>query len=356
MDIVSVLQTKLPSLSISTHTPLAPLTTFRVGGPAEVLIRTKNAQELNTVLAFLTTNHYPLTTILGNASNVIVSDQGLAGITILHRSPELNYHILTKAPKNQNTKEQKTIDTHRDERQAYKYLDFSSLDYDESHLPQTTVEVESQVPLQAFILAMFAKGLTGLQWFAGIPGTLGGATWYNIHGGNYHLSDFIASVTVFNLASAKTMVLSARDLAFDYDYSVLQKNPKLIILSVCLKLFQGDSIRAKQTYLAWKAQKMKVQPLPSAGSAFKNILTQESATKLGFEGWSTGWVIDHKLGWKGKTVGGAQISSQHANFIVNTGSATASDYKRLTELVQKEFTKRWHLTLPTEVQFLGKYT
>jgi len=346
------LQKEFPRLPIKTNEILAPYTTFKIGGPAEIFATTESSDQLKNLLIFIKTNYPRLPiTILGNASNVLVADSGLKGLVIKNNSqnikilpPDLNLNQLST---------KKTIPNHRTELDPEKYLDFSSLDYDESDKPQISVEIESGVPLPYALAYLFKKKITGLQWFAGIPGTLGGATWYNIHGGKYHFSNFIKEVSVLNFKTGKEELLPAKDLAFSYDYSIFQKKPHLIILSTTLNLYRGDIKKARTTAQKWIGQKANCQPLPSAGSVFQN-LDPTLAKKHGFKSPSIGWIIDQLLNLKGKTIGGAQISPFHANFIVNQKKATAKDVLSLIGLIKKEFKKRWNIDLKLEIKLLGK--
>ena len=335
-------------LSFQKNHPLAPYTTLRIGGPAEFFLHTHSSQELVQALKYALKNKLS-PTILGNGSNVLISDSGLSGLVIKNSST--NIKLLSKKSVSPSSS-LKTIPTYRSEPEAKKYLDFSSLDYDESKLPQTTIKVDSGTSLQHLIAWTFNQSLTGLQWFAGIPGTVGAAVYCNIHGGSYHFSDYLKEIEVFNLKTKKTQTLKKEELNFDYDQSLLQKKPELIILSATLCLFQGDVPKAQAIYATWTSQKNKVQPQNSAGCTFKNVLSPQKAKSLNFDSPSTSWVIDHVLKLKGKKEGGAQISHQHANFIVNTGNATAKDYLKLAALVQKKFKAKTGLDLEIEVKVL----
>ncbi len=341
------IQDKFPDLTVKTNWSLAPLSTFKIGGPAQIFTITKSSNQLKELLVFVKKDHPQLPlTILGNASNTLISDSGIEGLVIKNTSQ--NIHILKKKPP--ESKKQ-LIPVLRQEKDSKKYLDFNSLNYDESDKEKVFVEIESGVPFPYAISHLLQKGVTGLQWFAGIPGTVGGATWYNLHGGSYHLSDFIHSVEVLDLKNSTVKKMSPKDLNFAYDYSLLQKKPNLIILSTTLSLYKGNIEKAQSTAQKWIEQKKKVQPIPSAGSVFKN-LSPDLAQKHGFESSSVGWIIDQKLKLKGKTIGSAQISPLHANFIVNTGSAKAKDVLSLIKLVQKEFKNRWNIKLEPEIKIL----
>ncbi len=354
----STLKQVLPQLDIRQNQPLAPFTTFNIGGPADIFIHTKSTEEFTQVLkelSVISTASLPeksdfSLTILGNGSNVLISDKGLRGVVVKNSSESIEVVDTSPIP----------VDFHhtytqRQENEPEKYLDFTKLDYDESAQPQVLVKLSSGTSLPYAITYLIDHGITGLQWFAYIPGTIGGATWYNIHGGAYHFSDYLESVDVFNLKTGKTETYFKKDLDWKYEKSFFQTQPNLIIVSTTLRLFRGDSKMAKQVKNAWILQKVKVQPMNSAGSVFANP-PLEKCLEIWGEQKSTGWIIDHELNWKGKQVGGAQISLQHSNFIVNASHATARDVADLIKQIQSEVQNRFHLTLEPEINFLGDFS
>jgi len=332
-------------ITLKNHS-LAPYTTIKIGGPADEFINTKSSEEFVSCLKSIAPS---IPTILGNGSNVLISDSGIRGIVIKNSSSDIE--IIDTAPI--PVKFNHTY-TQRNENEPEKYLDFSKIDYDESDKPQVLVKISSGTPLPYAINFLIDKGITGLQWFAYIPGTVGGATWYNIHGGAYHFSDYLESIEVFNLETGKYETFYKKDLEWKYEKSFFQSNPHLVIISTTIRLFKGDADLAKQVKNAWIAQKTKVQPMNSAGSAFANPSLEDSIKNWG-EQKSTGWIIDHELGWKGKQIGGAQISLQHSNFIVNNGTATAKDVSALIEEIKSEVQKRFSFTLEPEIKFLGDF-
>jgi len=327
---------------------LSPFTTLKIGGPADYFIQTKSNSEFIDVLS--STNIKPIT-ILGNGSNVLISDSGIRGLVIKNTSNEIN--IQTNTPIT-STKFIKTY-TQRLENEPDKYLDFTKLDYDESNLPTSEVEISSGCPLPYVINWTLDHGLTGLQWFAYIPGTIGGAIVHNIHGGSYHISDYVKSVTVFDLNTKKTVTYQKTDLNWQYETSFFLNNPHLIIVSVILNLFHGDTNQAKSVRDAWIAQKIKVQPINSPGSTFQNP-SIEICQKIWGEQKSAGWIIDHELNLKGYSIGDAQISLQHSNFFINTGHATATDYKKLVDYVQNTVKTKFGFDLIPEIKFLGDFS
>lgn len=332
------------------NVPLAPFTTARLGGPAEHLAVAKNQTQLFSLLKFLHLHPSLPHTILGLGSNVIISDSGLPGLTIINQAKQIK--IFPKVTP--STQKFDTTSTQRRENEPEKYLDFSKIDYDESGYPTQEVLVQAGTPLPIAITHLLSLGLTGLQWFAYIPGTVGGAVYQNIHGGKYHFSDYLVSAKVFDLKSGKTKLYKKDDLSWQYESSFFQSHPHLVILAVRLRLFKGDAELAQQVSAAWIAQKSKVQPLNSPGSTFANP-PLDICQKLWGEQKSTGWIIDHELNLKGFSVGDAQISPQHSNFIVNRSHATAADYYALVKHVQNLVKKRFGFTLQPEVKFLGEF-
>ena len=359
MDYTQLLQSlkkTFPDYQILQNHLLAPYTTLKIGGPADIFINTTTPDQFTSIISFLAKNiiiaSHPAITILGNGSNVLISDSGIHGVVIKNSSQSIE--ILDKNHSLNIKSKSPSISSRRTENEPNEYLDFTKIDYDESDSPTSLVKVSSGTPLPYAINYLINQGLTGLQWFAYIPGTVGGATWYNIHGGTHHFSEYIDSVEVFDLSNSQTTILNSAKLSWDYDQSYFQSHPELIILSVTLKLFKGDSHRAQLTALAWIQQKTKVQSMNSAGSVFKNPSLKDCLAVWG-EQKSTGWIIDHELNWKGKTLGGAQISEKHANFIINTGKSTALDYYNLAKSVQNEVLRRYKLKLEMEVQPLGQF-
>ena len=349
------LVSQFPKLSIFENHPLAPYTTLKIGGPADIFIHTKNNAQFIEVLRFLQqvsanseAANFPIT-ILGNGSNVLISDSGIRGIVI--KNSDNSIEIIDTALA--------AIDFHhsytqRQENEPEKYLDFTKLDYDESQNPQVLVKISSGTSLPIAINSLISQGITGLQWFAYIPGTIGGATWHNIHGGAYHFADHLESAEVFDFHTGQTQIIFKKDLDWSYEHSFFQQNPHLVILSVTLRLFRGDATMATHVRDAWIDQKAKVQPMNSAGSAFANPSLADSVKNWG-EQKSAGWIIDHELGWKGKQIGGAQISLQHSNFIINQDHATATDYFALLMAIQFEVKTRFGISLIPEVKLLGQF-
>lgn len=373
-QIYSALKDQFPNLEIHKDHLLAPYTTINIGGPADIFIHTKSSEELLNVLKYLSeainfsaqsdregmspkvvsTAKISLPsklTILGNGSNALISDNGIRGIVI--KTTSQNIQILGKN-NTDSTTGLKTINSQRTENDPGKYLNFNNLDYDESDKPRIIVKVDAGTSLPTTISNLINQGITGLQWFAYIPGTIGGAVYCNIHGGKYHISDYINNVEVFDLNTGKVINFDKDDIDWAYDSSSFQNHPHLIILSVTLNLFLGDVDRARAVVTEWIRQKSAVQPMNSLGSVFKNPKPEDCIPIWG-EQKSAGWIIDQGLKWKSHSVGDAQISPQHANFIINTGKATSQNYLNLVQSIQTEVEKYFGLKLETEINQLGDF-
>ena len=329
------------------NVPLAQYTTLKIGGPADYFIKANSTTDLIKILS--SADIKPIT-ILGNGSNVLISDTGIRGLVIKNTSSEIK--IVNCKLKIENFS---PTYTQRQENEPDKYLNFSKLDYDESTPPISEIEISSGCLLSYIINWTLDHGLTGLQWFAYIPGTIGGAIVHNIHGGTYHIADYLKSITCFDQNSQKTVTYQKSDLNWQYEQSFFLQNPNLVILSVVLNLFHGDTIKAKSVRDAWIAQKIKVQPMNSPGSAFQNP-SLEICQKNWGEQKSAGWIIDHELNLKGYSIGDAQISNQHSNFFVNNGHATASDYYKLIKHVQNLVKTKFGFDLLPEIKFLGDFS
>lgn len=197
----------------------------------------------------------------------------------------------------------------------------------------------------------------GLEWAAGIPGTIQGGVYGNAGAFGKSMKDIIESVEVFDAETGKIKIFKNKDCRFSYRNSIFRKKKKLIILSVRIKqqvsegsedgeedkvLFAPKKVNAKKIkqYLDYKKQ---TQPLnfPSAGSVFKNP-----------KGFSAGELIE-KCGLKGKKVGNVKISEKHANFIVNLGQGKAKDVIKLIKLIKKKVKNKFKINLEEEIQFLG---
>ena len=387
MDIKSLydsIKSAIPDLKIYQNHPLAPYTTIRIGGPADLFVIVEKDYQLRALVKLIYQKDIELTekggnivfgtessksdftsdegreyqkkllptdipiTILGNGSNIIISDSGIRGLVIKIATQEIAIH----PELSQGIQPSTSISTQRSEGDSQKYLDFSKLDYDETNLPQKKVTLSCGLSLARVITKLLDQGLTGLQWFAYIPASIGGAVYGNIHGGSHNFSEVIDSVEIFDFTTGQFKKIKSQYLDWRYDHSTFQFHPEWLIISVTLKLFVGDTQKARQVVDAWIKQKQKVQAMNSAGSVFKNP-SLEDCQRLWGEQKSSGWIIDQVLGLKGVREGDIQVSTNHANFIINHGHGTAADYLKLVKTIQSAAQEKLHLNLKPEVKFIS---
>jgi len=277
--------------------PLQKYTTWKVGGPADLVYQPEDLAECAEVLQLARQYQVPVT-ILGVGSNVLIADQGLRGLVILTQG-------------------------------------FQKVTWQ-----QHQVTVGSGVLLSHLSRLAAEKGLTGLEFAAGIPGSLGGAVVTNAGAYGCSLDQVIVSVQSLNM-EGKTKEYRKEELALKYRDSIFKREKELIV-EIRLALQIGNISEIKQRMRQYLHLRREKQPLelPNAGSVFKN--TGQGAGRL-IEG----------VGAKGWRIGDAQISEKHANFIVNLGEAKASEIKTLIREVQKAVKQKYGVELETEVVFLG---
>lgn len=281
--------------------PMKKHTTFRVGGPADLLVCPKTATEIAEILKLCRAAEVPYF-IIGNGSNLLVSDAGYRG-------------VILKIFKNMN---EIRIDGDRI------YADAGAL-----------LSTVSRKAMEA--------GLAGMEFASGIPGTLGGACVMNAGAYGGEMKDILESVNVLT-DQGEIRTLSVEELELGYRYSVI-KDRGDIVLEAVLHLQEGD----REQIAAWmqelKEKRVEKQPLeyPSAGSTFKRP-----------EGYFAGKLIQD-AGLRGYRVGGAQVSEKHCGFVINTGDATAADVMELIRNVQDKVYERFQVRMEPEVKFLGEF-
>jgi UDP-N-acetylmuramate dehydrogenase len=272
-------------------------TTFRIGGRAKYFFVVKTKEDLISAILVAKKIKLPFF-VLGGGSNLLVSDKGFNGFVI---------KIL-------NTK--------------YQIL-------------KNKITAEAGITLGKLVNASAGAGLTGMEWAAGIPGTVGGAVFGNAGwpSNKKNISSVIEWVEVFNTKDLKTKILKNKNCKFGYRDSVFKHKKNLIILSTCLRLKKWKKEKIKKAILEiLKKRKKKIPFGFSAGSVFKNQ-----------RGSSAGLLIE-KCGLKGKMIGGAKISEKHANFIINFKNAKAKDIKNLINLAKNKVKNKFGVKLEEEIQ------
>ncbi|KPJ73538.1 hypothetical protein AMJ48_01125 [Parcubacteria bacterium DG_74_1] len=188
----------------------------------------------------------------------------------------------------------------------------------------------------------------GLDWAAGIPGTIEGAVYGNAGAFGKSMKDAVKSVEVFDARTEKFRTFKNKDCRFAYRNSIFKKRKNLVILSVEIKSEKSNPKKIKE-YLDYRRQHHP--RLPSAGSVFKNP-TRSHGTRRGIGDTPAAILID-RAGLTGKKIGQAQISEKHSNFIVNLGNAKAKDVKKLISFVKKSIKEKFKIKLEEEIQYLG---
>lgn len=302
--------------------PLAALSYFKVGGPAEAFIQTDDKDLCIRVVQFCQQNNYKFT-MFGGGSNVIVSDKGVSGLVI-------NYN-------NENIEHQGSHDGSSDSKEI--------------------VMASAGIKMAILVSKTVGMGLTGLEYFLGVPGTLGGAIYNNSH----YLSDLIGEyVNRVEIIDEKGQVtwLSNEECSFGYDSSRFQ-NTKEVILSVEFLLAKGNQEESNRKIREATEYRAITQPLgpPSSGCIFQNVPNNERLMKL-FPQFAEkshvpgGFIID-QAGLKGARVGGAYVSEKHAAWFINDGTATAQDVQLLVEQVKESVREKFGINLQEEIFFLS---
>lgn len=298
------------SCQIRPHVSLATMTSFRVGGPADLYVAPQSLEDLQASLEWAKDRNLPVT-LLGAGSNVLISDQGLPGLVVSTR------HL--------------------------RYMHF------DSETGQVTAGAGEPLPRLAWQAA--ERGWRGLEWAVGIPGTVGGAVVMNAGAHTSCVADTLVNVHALSL-SGELAVLTPSALNYGYRSSALQASYKFspdqirLVTQATMQLQPGgDPEVVLATTSLHLDQRRTTQPyhLPSCGSVFRNP-----------NPYKAGWLIE-QTGLKGFQIGGAQIAQRHANFILNCGGATAMDIFQLIHHAQQEVEQRWDLRLEPEVKMLGEF-
>lgn len=307
-------------MNLKENEPLSKHTNFRIGGPARWFGEARTREEFDELVRFAAEHGVPWH-VIGGGSNTLASDEGFPGVVI------------------QMAMRGVTIDG-------------------------TTVVAEAGAMSAAVARQTASAGLQGMEWAISLPGTIGGAARGNAGCFGGEMKDVVRSVTV--LCDGEVVERTSVDLHFGYRESAI-KHSKDVILSVTMELNPGDREALLKKIDETLAKRKASQPLyaGSAGCMFKNYdATEEDMQRLQKEydvlppemmasrRVSAGWLID-KLGLKGTKIGNAQISPEHGNFIVNLGSATASDVAQIVALVKTRARNQLGIQLQEEVQYLG---
>lgn len=289
-------------IKIFENEPLAPHSTFRIGGAARLAAMPDSTERIIDAVKAAKEEELDFI-VIGNGSNVLFSDKGFDGLVIFTRSAD---SVVIKGNR---------------------------------------VFADAGAPFTKLAVTVKNAGLTGLEFAYGIPGSVGGAVYMNAGAYNGEASQVVASSTAYDDLTGAVSVISKEEHNFGYRTSVYSQNKdRLTVLSAEFELKEGDSAAIWETMQDLIRRRREKQPLeyPNAGSVFKRP-----------QGYFVGKLITD-AGLKGYTIGGAQVSEKHAGFIINRGGATAEDVLRLVEHIQNTVHEQFGVSLECEINFKGK--
>ena len=309
MDLGAALRAAFGPARVHQDAPLAPFTTFKVGGPADWLLELHGGSELKQAAAIARQAGVTLIA-LGGGSNVLVSDAGVRGIVVRVHGGEV-----------------RTVDA-------------------------CGVRADAGVTINGLVRWTIGRGIAGLEAWAGTPGTVGGAVFGNAHFRGRLISELIDRVTLVT-ADGAVADLPVSEMEFGYDYSRLHRTREVVV-SADFQVSSGDPAALRAVARESLAFRKRTQPLESAsaGCIFQNPDPARDRVPAGIPP-SAGALVD-RAGLKGAREGAARVSPTHANFIVNEGGATARDIRALIERCKTEVAARFGVTLREEIVYLGE--
>ena len=309
------------SIEIQKNIPLAPLTTFKIGGPAKFFCEVSSEEELIEALQYARDNDLQFF-ILGGGSNVLVNDAGFDGLVIKIKFIEFNVDV-----------------------------------------EKNKITVGAGVPLSRVVRDSIANNFTGMEWAAGIPGTIGGAIRGNARAFGRNTGMTIESVSVLDINEMKEYVCAKEECQFEYFGSIFKLKPNLIILAAIIKLEKGNKDKSWSEAMDIIKKRNVMHPQESSpGSFFLNPVVADEKLRVKFEKDTgkvlgdgkipAGWLIE-EAGLKGKKMGGVMVSEKHANFVVNLGTGTAQDVIMLSSFIKMKIRDEFGVQLREEVQLVG---
>ena len=291
----------VPEEDILLDEPMCKHITFRVGGEAQCLVRISSPGQLAALIPYLREVEIPYF-ILGNGSNLLVSDKGYEGV-ILQLGGNLNQIVVEG----------------------------------------TRIKAGAGALMSQIAKVALEHGLTGFEFASGIPGTVGGGVVMNAGAYDGEMKQVVTNVVVMNEAG-EVLELSGEGMEFGYRTSIIKNRP-FVVLEVEMQLQEGNAeeIHAKMDDLAGRRREKQPLEFASAGSTFKRP-----------EGYFAGKLI-MDAGLRGYSIGGAKVSDKHCGFVINTGNATAADVAEVIQEVQERVKDKFGVTLEREVVFLGEF-
>ncbi len=297
-----VLIENLGEENIKYNEPMRDHTTMKVGGNAKIFIEPKNEQQIINVIKYAKENNINYY-VIGNGSNLVVKDEGIDGIVLKIGSR------------------------------------FADVDF----LDQTHIKVFAGYPLVKLSYLAKEKSLSGLEFASGIPGTIGGAVRMNAGAYGSEMVNVVERVGVLNTNTYEAFELSNEEAKFSYRHSIFVDKPEYVVTYAIIKLEKGikDEIEAKMNENNTSRKEKQPIEYPSSGSTFKRG-----------DGFITAKIIDD-LGLKGYKIGGAEVSTKHAGFVINSSNAKAKDVLDLIEYIKEKAHKELNIVLEEEVVILG---
>jgi UDP-N-acetylmuramate dehydrogenase len=293
---------------VSRDAPLAQLTTFKVGGSADWLITLRSVEEIARAVTIARDHKLPLT-VLGGGSNVLVADEGVRGLVIRIHGGDVR------------------------------------------SVEDRTIRADAGVTINGLVRWTIARGLAGIEAWAGTPGTVGGAIYGNAHFRGRLVSELVNQVILLS-AEGRLESVPTQQMEFGYDYSRLHRTREIVV-AADFAVSSGDPDHLREIARESLAFRKRTQPLEksSAGCIFQNPHPDRDRVPDGIP-LSAGALVD-RAGLKGASFGGAHVSTRHANFIVNDGHATAAEIARLIERCREEVRSRFGVELRDEIVRLG---
>lgn len=297
-NIYKQLTKEIPNSKVYINEPMKNHTSFKIGGIADIYIKAKTVEDIKYILNYVKNEQIKLT-IVGNGSNILVKDGGIRGITM-------------------------------------------QIDLDGIHINEETVKVGAGVKLATLGIALKKEELTGFEFAAGIPGSIGGAVRMNAGAYGGEFSNIVEKVTCIT-PEGIVKELEKEELQYSYRHSRFVDTNE-IILYATLKLEKGNEIEIKNKMDELMLARKTKQPLelPSAGSTFKRGADFYASR------------IIEEAGLKGFKIGGAQVSEKHSGFVVNVDNATAKDVLELTQYMKKVVYEKFGKELELEVEIIGE--
>lgn len=297
---IKEIQNIIPQENVYINEPMSKYTSFKIGGPAECMVKIKTLEQLKSILKYTNENNIKLT-IIGNGSNILVSDEGIKGIVVKIEIDNLEIDIQDK---------------------------------------KAIITVGSGVKLGLLAQKCLKQEITGFEFASGIPGTIGGAIRMNAGAHGSEMKDIVKTVTYVDRNGAVHKIES-NQAEFEYRKSLFSHND-YIIVETEIELEKGNANEIKEKMTEYANFRKEKQPIeyPSAGSTFKRG-----------SDFITAKLID-ECGLKGYQIGGAQISEKHAGFIINKNNATAKDVIKLMEYTKEQVYEKFGKIIEAEIEIL----